>query len=157
MCWEVGGWRWYWHQPLQLHGRRPTQCWTFTPSPPPPPLSQGGPQSIYAFFEHTQMVLSFKKIPKLSLAWFPILRTANSPSPSRAPTSLSISRDLSVSTISAVSTRDLPTFANIYRKANKRWARLLLFREKICWYLIDSTWIWGWKLFLHLNRWAGLG
>jgi len=46
-------------------------------------------------------------------------RPAKSPSPSRSATSLSISRDLSISTISAVS-RDLGNFANIYRKANKR-------------------------------------
>ena len=87
--------------------------------------------SICTFTETNYLLL-----PNPGVPWFPIFRTSSSPSPSRPatslsisrePTSISISRELTVSTISAVS-GDLPTFANIYRKSNKRWAPLLLWQ-----------------------------
>ena len=82
MLWE----RWLWLRRPRVHGP-PTPCWTFTPSPPPPP-SQGG-LLMKIFFQYLVFNMG---LGHLHMTLCPHLRPAKSPSPSRSPTSLSISR-----------------------------------------------------------------
>ena len=87
MLWE----RWLWLRRPRMHGR-PTPCWTFTPSPPPPPSQ--GELLMKIFFQYLVFNMG---LGHLHMTLCPHLRPAKSPSPSRSPTSLSISRYIIVS------------------------------------------------------------
>ena len=82
MLWE----RWLWLRRPRVHGP-PTPCWTFTPSPPPPPSQ--GELLMKIFFQYLVFNMG---LGHLHMTLCPHLRPAKSPSPSRSPTSLSISR-----------------------------------------------------------------